>query len=472
MRNEFNITSQVSAKPGIEIFSGETYCKVERNDFTGRGVGIWMDGQSQVDVLENEFENSDFGVMSEQTGKGSVNINCNNFPWENTTVPIYILGGNDNAVVVKNYFAADFSNIVLESWQNTTASIAPMQGGPGAPARNCFNTGVSNSIWALDGNSSPFEYFLGFNAPACEVPQNPAGNNYSVVQTDYSTEDGCYLFGRKEGYVPFGDVEDYLYLKNVIDSIGAIPADLLTMEAKFELLNLKYTKEQEIKRLIAGAIDSANIGFVDSILVLENTARSKRQRFGLRLQLQDYTGAQAILQTLPSGPLNDEDAQFRIIQTINLARLTTTGAAFELTPEQGEALEYIANQKSTERAYARSLLVLLKQRQYWPTIDLSGNESMLTGSSDGLMEEQVPEEDLNIYPNPTNGALTIEYPEQLYESATIYLYNSVGKVCKSSSFDGAGSVNIDLSDMPRGFYFVELRAGSAILGKAKVLLQD
>ena len=70
--------------------------------------------------------------------------------------------------------------------------------------------------------------------------------------------------------------------------------------------------------------------------------------------------------------------------------------------------------------------------------------------------------DLEVYPNPTNGLLTINH----VTLNTIEVHNTVGSLVLIQSFDGISTQNtIDLSGLAKGFYMVTLKSKNTITTK-------
>jgi hypothetical protein len=76
-----------------------------------------------------------------------------------------------------------------------------------------------------------------------------------------------------------------------------------------------------------------------------------------------------------------------------------------------------------------------------------------------------PLESLNsmaIYPNPSNGSFSIQLQSGNYETQSIEIYNVTGEKIVSTTPDAKGVCDINLSDSPKGIYFVKLYDGKKI----------
>ncbi len=78
--------------------------------------------------------------------------------------------------------------------------------------------------------------------------------------------------------------------------------------------------------------------------------------------------------------------------------------------------------------------------------------SLTLESATGLTEQQT-KKDINVYPNPSNGSMFVEY-SGLEENSTLELYNSAGQIVDSYQlvFNGTGILSINRTDLSAGIY--------------------
>lgn len=97
---------------------------------------------------------------------------------------------------------------------------------------------------------------------------------------------------------------------------------------------------------------------------------------------------------------------------------------------------------------------------------LYGNETcdLITGTNPELYDLS-----FGIFPNPSNGQLWIRIPIVKDQSIQLEIYNSCGiKVGQYNTY--SHFTHIDLSEFPKGIYFLNYTAGSSIIGE-KIILQ-
>ena len=64
---------------------------------------------------------------------------------------------------------------------------------------------------------------------------------------------------------------------------------------------------------------------------------------------------------------------------------------------------------------------------------------------------------LNLYPNPTNGLIQIDYDYKLFHKPTnIILYDENGIILINESIESSTPIDLDISKLPNGEYFVVL----------------
>ena len=79
-------------------------------------------------------------------------------------------------------------------------------------------------------------------------------------------------------------------------------------------------------------------------------------------------------------------------------------------------------------------------------------------------DEQQDEHTVRITPNPNSGILTIDLDRQLKDQVNVAFFNSVGqKISSKESQLNNSSVQFDITEYPKGIYFVRIESGSDII---------
>jgi alpha-tubulin suppressor-like RCC1 family protein len=97
----------------------------------------------------------------------------------------------------------------------------------------------------------------------------------------------------------------------------------------------------------------------------------------------------------------------------------------------------------------------------------------LCGNSGSGIEDNVIANDISIYPNPSNGQLTIEvkYISMLNKEASLQIYNALGARVYSQNIRSS-KTELDLSGNPSGMYFYQLNEAESILKTGKIMIAD
>jgi hypothetical protein len=470
-QNEFHLFNpQLGIMLSTPESKGNQDALIEQNRFNG-GDGVWLAGLNNAVIRENVFRDNSgnmFGVYGDDTGNGTVEITCNDMLDNGIFLSILFTGENDMSFITRNFFFSNYGNITLDGSQVAT-NIAPFQGNPFNPARNCFTNGSTEHIWTF-GATTPFRYF--HLANSCETPQNSTlpgtTNNYLKFQTTGNGEESCYLFLRNPKEPPFG-YGDYSEAKQLYNDLETESNnDPEDSELEYAVLQAQEQMERIAHWIINAGIDNeeftvdANLVFAEE---MENTAYH-RLEFGYRVRRGEFGEAEELLNNLAEeGDLTSSDGLFRAVQMINLQRLSGGEAAFTLSADQISTLEQVAAKSAPESSYARALLGLLLDRQFWPDyqlplgVELPGTEAIST----------IP--GLSIAPNPSSGAFTLDLGQYYAEPVLIEIRDLAGRSIQSLEFQEGQRFEIDLSTQPTGLYFLEAVSEGKRIGTLKAMVK-
>ncbi|PSR02797.1 MAG: hypothetical protein BRD50_06860 [Bacteroidetes bacterium SW_11_45_7] len=88
-----------------------------------------------------------------------------------------------------------------------------------------------------------------------------------------------------------------------------------------------------------------------------------------------------------------------------------------------------------------------------------------------LFRVATPGKSGQLYPNPANDQLHIDWQDETGEHLTLEMYNQLGEVVKTEDLARNGNSQIDLSDQADGIYLIRLHQDGEVIGKEKVVKQ-
>jgi hypothetical protein len=91
-------------------------------------------------------------------------------------------------------------------------------------------------------------------------------------------------------------------------------------------------------------------------------------------------------------------------------------------------------------------------------------------SLSGINEIKLNNE-ITIYPNPTNSQFTVDFSTYLQPDVVINVYNIVGKLVQSVSSRDINKMDIDMSNQDSGVYFVAIKTSSGTITKKLSLIK-
>jgi len=93
---------------------------------------------------------------------------------------------------------------------------------------------------------------------------------------------------------------------------------------------------------------------------------------------------------------------------------------------------------------------------------------------DDLAEETVTPvfNDFTVYPNPSHGDVNVSFNSPESQNVSVRIFDMVGKTILTREItvdEGTNKFNLDLADLTKGIYFVELNSTSERLVKKLIL---
>ncbi|TAK50572.1 MAG: T9SS type A sorting domain-containing protein [Saprospiraceae bacterium] len=433
--------------------------------------GIWLDGRNSANIRFNTFINKDWAITGQNIGFGNTTIYCNDLS-QNVELGILLENDNQRTKFLKNSFETNWLDFVLYGDEAPGSAHPDQEATSTTPAGNCFSLAHHEHIVTLAPTVSFNYHILSSDPPLCQVPQpsNFGTNLYNkVFDANPGAQDcGLDLDGDPEAEGPYV-YNDYYTVKQ---QYLALKAQLDANPNNIQLLGETLRKEEEKEGIIAWFIrDAIAFGIMataQTILNEEGTTESKRLLYGLKVQMNDYAGAQAVLSTLPN--ISQDEQWFRSVQVINLERLQSTGA-FTLSGAQDSLLHVVANSKSPERSYARALLSFLKEEQFYPDIELPLGERQGSGRPQVHTNQSISlDEKVSVRPNPSNGEVEVVFDSDEIKGGVITIHSPNGEMLRKYELPESNRHVLQLADMPNGIYFLQVSNNNKIVGRTKLVI--
>jgi hypothetical protein len=445
------------------------------NTFTSNDVGTAMIGDTRFLTLHNDYENCGNGINLEMTRfNGDNQIRCNTF--NDNDEGILALGDNEGARFIFNHFANDHvagNNVgvdILNGLQNVFtgrirfAQAWFAQNNPNVllPAGNLFSSNfdfshrhiVTEPIGTNINNSDEFEYHHSDVTlqqrvyPYCGINGTcPVGSIskflYSAHAGGTSEECGRSISGSCSNTICYSQiVSDYNNKKAQYASSPTTNNKILYQTAR----GLKYATLDTLVRDYIGRKDYSGL---DALLQSDSEQFAKRARIGLKILQSDFNGARSLLNQYQNLEPGDQD--FKDIQTININRLENRSG---LSSQDISTLQGKINSNSIEQGYARAILSHEVDSIFEPVF---GQFSITPRTYDLYTENQTKENTLLLVPNPTNGFISVYWPNQVTsnEIKQLDVIGMDGQIVAQIEFISY-PVEVDLSNFPIGVYVVRV----------------
>jgi hypothetical protein len=454
---------------------GKFSMDVVNNNFEGSRYGVVLEGPSNFRIGGNKFVDVEFSAWTANTGFNNIInqnlVGCNRID-ARRNIGIFVIGDNKQMQFLGNDFidghptARDFV-LTNSFFPGNNGAIQALQGNPFVAAGNCFSD-PGNQIDILasgqwGGATDFFTYYYESGEPPVDCDPEP------LTPGNYGKEDVisgifgvlCDQFGGLPDGMESPTDGDLNIKRQQLQTLA--PSIQTDPNAKVQYYQILAEKEAILKYLVSEALEENDFATAEALLAGEQSKAAQWAIFGLRMGRQDYAGAAQLLNQLPTEDVTD--AQFRDIQLINLQRLQNP-FGFELSAEQEAYLNSVADGYSPIRGYARGILGLLKDRVYFPDeYEITEERSSPTG--------RVATDVLKIYPVPASDQLVVTWPT-LPESADaqIQVFDLLGRQHLSQPI-GAKEINrvLGVANLPEGVYFLVIRDKGKVAHRAKFTVQ-
>jgi len=245
-----------------------------------------------------------------------------------------------------------------------------------------------------------------------------------------------------------------------------------TLSARASLESEKVEKERNKAALLGFLTDSlykaGNYTLVETLLQNDPERQSREALVGLKIQRQNYSAAQTLLNAYPT--TDPEDAAFREVQNINLRRITQN-ISFQLSAQEDTFLHHQAYAYGAQTGYARALLYLLKGELFDRTIPQPETTGNREEEASVVNLAELKPAIFELQPNPAKEELKLIFPG--WQEGTTFqaqMFDLTGKLMLTATIRSVLSV-LDLSSLPSGIYLVCIRSNGSLVATKKLVKQ-
>lgn len=482
--NHIRISGYGGLRYSTQIYVNEFHGGFADTTPQNHNTSIIADGAPSIDVRKNKFTNNYNVVSVHQTWDKQNLIMDNHITRAHTG--IWYRGFSEKAWFACNSFneypqaAVYVDGIINESQGNTDRSPANYWQRMSGNGTDIFVKGKDVIIDPRSGGANPaFKYFYKPDTLLLNSPFRPRCNltdqteiilcsqfhNYTTPPA--SLNRGCDIY---ENIHDDGE-EMELDLTTLRFKTDSMSTNVLDYQTNPLYLKLNYAKEVKIEDSLSVLLQNAQYSAADALIAVENDTRHKRMRYSIKLEQNDYSGANTLLNALPT--TEEDDADFYDIQLINLKRLSIP----EYHPDstEWETLEEVAVKSSSSGAYAKAIITFYEARS-WDTDFPEYPEDTISQRPLTIEEaaQDASHDSWKLYPNPTNGRILIEGAGQINERLIIHVRSLLGALMHTFELRQSGNSEVhelNLSGLAPGLYFVSLNRDGKPSGTRTLFIQ-
>ena len=460
---------------GAGIGVGNTQdLEIFRTRFEVGFLGVQVLGVAGYEIYNSTFPSVKHGVLSAFSSFAESTIHCNQFSDDQGAFAIATFGDNRNLTMHSNEF--DMANETSTGIWRVNGDIFQVQSAnydfgnfdiaDNPPAGNQFFDVGSDLKFFYDGNT--VDYL---------VPQ-PGGEPQYYPQTvgDYNTifsfenvtdcpdddnfNGGGTVLTLPELFIPDDStnvwdepIGDPAVLDEYLAYIFNLPGAADDGRTRTEIARVRFA----LYRWVVYMLEHPNNYDLSAIEDFVDTDY-QRLLIGYYIHTEDAFNANRILDNLPR--INEVNRDFATIQEVNLKRLFPafyTINNYTPTSTKLQEIRNIAEKFSENTGYASALYYLCTNEKVYPDFDFTNTQPRSSG-----IDSESDELWLDIYPNPTNGAINLNSNEEISEYT---LYDSYGRLQVRKFVKNVKKPTLDISGYSKGIYILNVKYGTKIITK-------
>ena len=457
---------------------------IMNNAIDGFSYGIYISPGRNIQISSNEIVNSDIAGIYFQGGKGNFKnyISCNEVYMRtfNNTRAFYSLELNALTEITTNCFndsriAMDVNtslgyvlpkirNNFLYNYNSVGINVTGYSGNIGtlSPADPGLNTLWSNYNPAVDINSSTpisvADNFGMFNISSGTVTitsNRPYHSTASCAQQIFNMP--------SQGNLNVNYVCDNF--RNLFTAIQGSGGQYVLDPGYKEIL--KSSENQYVDaEMIMASVDNADQSLLDEILSVTTLTENEKALllYNYHYRNGDLVNARMNLNQFVPG--NEEEYDFMTLRLLDLDIMTYGWDS--ISDDEFGILNHIMEKNSSNTNYAISLLNNSPTyREH--TFDVVVIPDVTV--SPDIQQVQQEDEFLKLFPNPATDKVYIEYMNSKVSDSKIEVRDVSGKLISNYRLEYvSGGIEVDISSLREGFYFVSLTdAASGIVKSGKLV---
>ena len=461
---------------GIDIYSkgGATKTvRVKDNLFNNVYQGITTGGSHFDEISFNTF-NTPMGDIAFnswaiflETSSGFLvtennfnTIATNDYTWGVVTKNVTLISGE----VYKNDFNGDFyAASQAEGLSNNQLQI------------DCNNySGTNVYDWSILSTTMP-------NQGACLVaPQSPSSNIFD----NCSTIDESQIFSASNfTYFSSASIEP-VCVTPLVTIISCAPFDPLTscpqvvtsacptcvpgLFLEFDNLPPGLEKEKVKGELVRRLAQEEDVQSLVTFLTTGAVPDDMRILIPTHIHRNECGEARALLNTMNLGSFENQEfyALFDVLTTL----CETDRALEEMTPSEKQIVESVANSNSTSATHAQSVLTDLNKTQIvrFPEQVPYNTAMIINEDKIAAPVQQNKNPTINLYPNPSNGDLTLEL--ETASIGQVQIFDALGRIVMVFDLNET-STKYEINQLPKGVYTLLIYYQNGLIETNRILVE-